>query len=220
MAKVLARIIQLVWTSGNIPRCWQLAHIILIAKSKKVDQPKEFRPIALLNTAGKVFFSLLNSRLQRFLVDNQYINISVQKGFIAGMPGCIEHIAKLDEILRDAKENKREICVVFLDLENAYGSVKHDLVQFALNWYHVPDWVQRLVFNYYERQIAQVGTADWTSAWFQLAIGVYQGCTCSCVLFICVFNLLLDALRTKQYLQLGYQIDASRCTGKRPRICR
>ena len=37
--------------------------MILIAKSKKVDDPKEFRPIVLLNTAGKVFFRVLGTHV-------------------------------------------------------------------------------------------------------------------------------------------------------------
>ena len=34
--------------------------------------------------------------------------------------------------MRDAYENHRQIILVFIDLANAYGSVMHNLIQFAL----------------------------------------------------------------------------------------
>jgi len=180
--------------------------IILIAKSDQLDQPKEFRPIALLNTSGKIFFSLLNSRLERYMLTNGYINLSVQKAFLSGMPGCVEHTAKLDEALRIAKSTRRPICVSFIDLENAYGSVKHNMIQFALDWYHVPKPISLIFYNYYEGQMARISTTDWTTDWFRILIGVFQGCTGSTGLFDVAFNILLDALHAPEYQQLGFRV--------------
>jgi len=53
------------------------------------------------------------------------------------------------EALREAKESTRQIVVTWIDLANAYGSVRHNLIQFALNWYHVPLVIQELIFDYY-----------------------------------------------------------------------
>eukprot|EP01116_Phalansterium_solitarium_P012518 TRINITY_DN288_c0_g1_i4.p1 TRINITY_DN288_c0_g1~~TRINITY_DN288_c0_g1_i4.p1 ORF type:complete len:1252 (-),score=337.45 TRINITY_DN288_c0_g1_i4:506-4261(-) len=202
----LCEIVQHVWHTSIVPRAWQLASIILIAKSDQLDLPKEFRPIALLNVAGKVFFSVVNKRLESYMIGNGYINLAVQKAFTTGVPGCLEHTARLAEALRLAKENRREINVVFLDLENAYGSPRHNFIQFALHWYHLPRNFCTLVYNYYEHQLAQVHTDGWTSDWFQLAIGVYQGCTGSTGLFNLLFNVLLDALAQPEYRQLGFRL--------------
>ena len=46
------------------------------------------------------------------------------------------------EALRYAFEHQLQICISCLDLKNAYGSVRHSLVQFALDWYHVPKFVK------------------------------------------------------------------------------
>ena len=202
----LCEIVRHVWHTSIVPRCWQLASIILIAKSDKLDSPKEFRPIALLNVAGKVFFSIVNKRLEAYMLGNGYINLAVQKAFTTGVPGCVEHTARLSEALRLAKDNRREISVVFLDLENAYGSPRHNFIQFALHWYHLPRNFRTLVYNYYEHQMAQVHTDSWTSNWFQLAIGVYQGCTGSTGLFNLLFNVILDALAQPEYRQLGFRL--------------
>ncbi len=168
---LLCKIFRRVWTTGAIPLAWTLAEIILISKSEILDQPKEFRPISLLNITGKIFFSEVNRRIERFMVDNGYLNRAIQKGFVSGVPGCLEHTAKLSEAFRVAKETKRPICVSFIDLENAYGSVKHNHIQYAFTWYHFPAAFRKLMFNYYESQHARVRTDDWTTDWFKSEIG-------------------------------------------------
>ena len=129
----LHRIIKKIWISKDIPNDWGQAFIVLLSKSDILDNPSEFRPIAITNTVGKIFFSVISDRLQRFLVMNNYIRRESQKGFLFGLPGCLEHSFTLFEALRDAKENQRQIIVAWIDLANAYGSVRHNLIQFALN---------------------------------------------------------------------------------------
>ncbi|XP_072020240.1 uncharacterized protein [Amphiura filiformis] len=107
------------------------------------------------------------------------------------------------ETLLDAKQNAREI-VAWLDLANAYGSVAHNLIQFALEWYNVPSTTRELIFNYYGALFVRVRTKKWTSDWFMYQIGLFQGCPLYVVLFLIVFNPLLDLLTTKQ--DQGYQL--------------
>ncbi|CAM9970403.1 unnamed protein product, partial [Heterosigma akashiwo] len=71
-------------------------------------------------------------------------------------------------------------------------SVAHSLVQFALRWYHFPDWLSKLLFNYYECLCTRVVTAEWESDLFTFLIGVFQGCTASVVIFLVVFQMPLD----------------------------
>ena len=87
---------------------------------------------------------------------NGYIS-QVQKGCRAETPGCLEHSFMMFESPLDKME-QRQIVVSWLDIRNAYGSVRHNLLQFALNWFHVPRIVQELVFDYYEKICAQVKT--------------------------------------------------------------
>jgi hypothetical protein len=184
-----------IFRDKDIPRDWAIAFVVLLQKLKDVlDQPSEFRPIAITNTLGKIFFSILSERLQKFLVKNKYIKTSIQKGFLAGVPGCVEHVFSLWEALREAKDEHRAIVISWLDLANAYGSVMHNLIQFALNWYHVPVLIQELIFDYYEKLCAKVTTKEWSTGFFFFDIGLFQGCVLSTILFDCVFNLLLDYL--------------------------
>ena len=76
------------------------------------------------------------------------------------------------------------ITVARLDLTNAYGSANHMVIQFALEWYHVPVGIRSIVFNYYEGLSGQIDTVDWTSERFWIAKGLFQGCTLSTDLFL------------------------------------
>ena len=201
---LLHRFFQKVWNSKDVPEDWAAAFIVLLSKDPdKLHVPSEFRPIAITNTVGKIFFSVISSRLQTFLVKNKYILKTTQKGFLAGVAGCVEHSFTLFEALREAKDEARQIVVAWIDLANAYGSVRHNLIQFALNWYHVPAEVQALVFDYYNKLMAKVVTKEWSTGFFLFDIGLFQGCVLSTILFDCVFQLLLDFL--KPHESAGYK---------------
>ena len=73
----------------------------------------------------------------------------------------MEHTQALMETLIDAKRRKHKITVCWLDLANAYGSVSHNLIQFAAKWYHVPDTLREMIFNYYDDMAVQIVTATW-----------------------------------------------------------
>ena len=112
-----------IWKFQDIPADWAMAYIILLSKSSDLTQVSEFRPIVITCVAGKIFFSVLSNRLQVFMLRNCYISREIQKGFLAGMPGCIEHTFALLKALKDAKNCYRQIIITWLDLANAYGSV-------------------------------------------------------------------------------------------------
>lgn len=192
--KVLVKIFGRIWQLKKIPEEWAIAYIILLSKSDKLNLPGEFRPIALTNCDGKIFFSLIGERAERYFVRNEYINRAKQKGFLSEIPGCVEHSFALVEALKEAKRSQAQIVSTWIDLANAYGSVRHNLIQFALNWYHVPEFIQALIFDYYNKLCAQVVTEEWETGFFLFDIGLFQGCVLSTILFDAVFNLLLDFL--------------------------
>lgn len=53
------------------------------------------------------------------------------------------------QLLREAKENKGDLVVLWLDLANAYGSIPHKLVLETLERHHVPASVKYLIMDYY-----------------------------------------------------------------------
>ncbi|XP_035688709.1 LOW QUALITY PROTEIN: uncharacterized protein LOC118424272 [Branchiostoma floridae] len=157
-------------------------------ESSKVDQ---FRLISLLSVEGKIFFKIVAQRLIKYLLDNQYIDTSVQKGGVPGVPGCLEHTGVVTQLIREAKENRGDLAVLWLDLANAYGSIPHKLVETALTRHHVPESIQNLILDYYSNFWLRAGSSTATSAWQRLEKGIITGCTISVPLFALAMNMIV-----------------------------
>ena len=84
------------------------------------------------------------------MVNNHSLNTAKQKAFINGVPGCSEHHLKLLSILQEACRRRKSLCICWLDLANAFGSVHHDLITFAVAHYHAPSELIQLMSNIYD----------------------------------------------------------------------
>ena len=118
--------------------CMRAGLIGKSAATKDATTPSNFRPIALTSCTGKLFTTILKNRWLEHMLDNGYLNRSIQKAFMTATPGCTEHNSKLATILSEARRKHKSLLVSWLDLANAYGSVNHTLIQFAMQHYHTP----------------------------------------------------------------------------------
>ena len=86
----LLKIIQRVWKEKTIPHSWQCGFVVLIPKATTRDRadPAEFRPIALINVEGRLFFTLAEWRLSNYMLANAYMDSQIQKGFLREIGGC------------------------------------------------------------------------------------------------------------------------------------
>ncbi len=133
-----------------IPSAWCRAVTVFIPKEKDSCNISQFRGIALLNVEGKIFFSVMATRMTSYLLANKYIDTSCQKAGVPGFPGSMKHSAVILDQNQTAKHNKSDLHVVWLDLANAYGSVPHQLIRFALNFFYIPPCIQSLITNYFD----------------------------------------------------------------------
>ena len=65
------------------------------------------------------------------------MSTEVQKGFLPNFAGCVEHSNLTLSALKDAKHAGKNICVSWIDLRNAFESIRHSLLQFTLTRYHL-----------------------------------------------------------------------------------
>ena len=71
---------------------------------------------------------------------------------------------------------------------NAYGSVRHNLIQFALNWYHIPLFIQELISGYYKKLCAMVITKEWTAGFSCSILDFFKGVCFPTSYLIVFFN--------------------------------
>ena len=136
---------------------------------------------------------------------NNFIDSSVQKAFIRGINGVIEHNQVLGEIISHAKRNNKTCHITFFDLEDAFGSVSHDLISHSLSRFHFPPAIKSYIENLYAGLQGRVVTRGWESTDFSFHKGVFQGDPLSPIIFLAVFNPILEKLQDNE--SFGYTIN-------------
>lgn len=154
----LWKILKLIWRRGKVVAQWRYAEGVWIPKEEGSCNIDQFRIISLLSVESKIFFKIVSQRLTDFLLKNIYIDTSVQKGGVPGVPGCLEHTGVVTQLIREAKESKGDLATLWLDLANAYGSIPHKLVETALVRHHVPVKIRNLIMDYYNNLGARVSS--------------------------------------------------------------
>jgi len=171
---------------------WGLADGIHIPKEKDSKRLDQFRPISLLNVEGKIFFGVIAKRMTTFILNNAYVNTSIQKAGIPGFPGCIEHTTMLWDAIKTAKNDKSaELHVIWLDLENAYGSVRHQLLEKAMEFFWIPEDIRNLISAYFKCTYMRFSNNKYSTNWQKLNIGIMMGCVISPLLFVLVMEMIL-----------------------------
>ncbi|XP_019639899.1 PREDICTED: uncharacterized protein LOC109481744 [Branchiostoma belcheri] len=191
LARRLWKLLKVVWRKKKIPESWKKAEGLFCAKQENAERIEQFRTISLLSVESKIFFAILARRLQDFMLKNAYIDTAVQKGGVPGYSGCLEHTAVITQLIQEAKSGKGDLAVVWLDLENAYGSVPHQLIKTALEKYHVPEHPRQIINQYMNGLKLRFTVNGTTTDWQRLERGIVTGCTISVTLFIAAMNLVI-----------------------------
>lgn len=105
---------RIVWQKGIIPKAWRRAGGVLIPKEKDAADVNQFRPICLPG--------------EEQICGHIHVWSS----------GCLEHISMIWHQIQEAKKEKRDLHVTFLNLANAFGSVPHNLLWESFKFFHVP----------------------------------------------------------------------------------
>ena len=110
----------------------KLQRVISQTKSSSTPSPRDQIPYAVLK----------RYRWLSYMLQNNYMDTTIQKAFVHGIPGCTEHQFKLATAIQEARKKHQSLTICWLDLANAYGSVHHQLIQFTLRHHimHPVSW--------------------------------------------------------------------------------
>ena len=181
------------WNKEIIASSWNKAEGIYLPKEENSIGISAFCPISLLNVDGKIFFGILARRLSKFLIGNGYIDMSIQKAGVPGSPGGIEHTAMIWHTIQIAKRGKKDLLVLWLDLANAYGAIPHAIIKFAMEFFHVPERMQKIILKYYDGFKMRCTMGQFTTSYQALEVGIPMGCTISPILFVMAMKILTKA---------------------------
>jgi len=193
------------FTKADYPNNCRYSEGVYIPKSDGDFSPKEGRPISLGNVQGKIYLAVLARRMTSFMINNRFVNTGVQKGGVPNVKGCTEHFGAMWEAIKDAKLRHQDICVVWLDLANAYGAVPHMLILRALRYYHIPKRAMDIIMSYFSGVYGRFSAKELASAWQKFEIGIFMGCVISVILFVMCMNLMDELVKVKVPKTIQYQ---------------
>ena len=132
-------------------------------------------------------------RVSDYLLANKSVDTSSQKGGIPGFSGFVKHTSAPRQVIQEAKVNKSDLTIVWLDLANAYGSIPHKVIRKAMTLHHLPEKVTKMVDEYFNGFQMRFSTDGFTTEWHKLEKGIVTGCTISPIFFVMGINLVIHA---------------------------
>ena len=191
-------------SNPTVPSEWKKACTILIYKKGETDNPASFRPITLESIPLKVFTSCLGNKTFQFLVENNYIEQNIQKGFTPKLSGTLEHTAQMANIINKAHTKQRSLIITLLDLKNAFGEVHHNLIYEVLDYHYIPNHVKNLIRSLYTDFQTSIITEEFSTPFITVGRGVLQGHCLSPLLLNMTFNTFIQHIKSQKYRQLGF----------------
>ena len=193
LRRQLFLLLRQMWRHKKVAERWCISEGVYLPKEADAKEIGDFRPISILNVDGKIFFGIIAWRVISFVQDNGYVDESVQKAGVPGIPGCVEHAYAIWEAIQSAKKESQNLDVIWLDLANAYGSVPHKLIKLAMEHFWFPQAIQDLLMDYYDNFVMRFSTGTFTTEWQRLEVGIAAGCTISVILFVLVMEMILKS---------------------------
>lgn len=204
-ARLLTALFNACYRLEAVPASWKTSNTVLVYKKGDRDSLDNWRPLALGDTAPKLFAALIADRMTDWAVMTNRL-CPAQKGFLRD-EGCYEHNFVLQEILTDARRTRRQAVVAWLDLSNAFGSVPHATIRRALVRSGVPGGLVNIWNSMYDGCSTRVRTAEGYTTPVPIRSGVRQGCPLSPI----VFDLTIDSvLRAVTAVDVGFDLLGSR----------
>ena len=139
-----------------------------------------------------------------FLVENNYIEHNIKKGFTPKVAGTLEHTAHMAHVINTARIKQRSVIITLLDLKNAFGELHHNLIYEVLQYHHLPREISDLIQSLYTNFQTSIITEQFSTPFIAIGRGVLQGDCLSPLLFNMSFNTFIQHIKSEKYSQLGF----------------
>ncbi|KAI8512078.1 hypothetical protein Bbelb_111780 [Branchiostoma belcheri] len=192
--------------SGDPPTSWSSCNVSLLHKDGSPEAGENFRMICLTSCVSKIFHQILSERWANYMTCNGLIDPETQKAFLTGINGCVEHVQVMREIIAHARKNRRTVHITWFDLADAFGSVEHELIYYQMERNGFPPIITTYIKNLYSRLRGKVKGPGWETDPFTFGRGVFQGDNLSPIIFLTVFQPILQHLKGLEQ-QHGYCLN-------------
>ena len=204
MSSVIAPIIAAVANESKEKKCYPPGFssglISLLYKKGDRCDPRNYRPITLLNGDYKIIMRALTRRMNDTV--GEWVS-RFQSGFVPDA-FLAENIMLLNLAQTYAEENNEDAYFLFLDMEKAFDRCSWAFLTLALKRIgYDDDFIDyiKLAYNHDTPPKRQLSVNGYLGPQFSLESGVAQGCPCSPLLFLLITEPLSRLFETDIYLE-------------------
>ncbi|MBW0517154.1 hypothetical protein O181_056869 [Austropuccinia psidii MF-1] len=176
---------------GRFPTQWKGSNTAIIRKTAKDDytNPNAYRPIALLNTLGKLFEKIINTRLNHWA----HISKTIHPGHVGGRPSKSINNAfvMLTSWIHNKWREGKIVMGMFLDVRSAYPSVQKKRLIHIVEQKQCPPYLCYVIDSFLSGRTTRLEIDQFTSQNFQIPNGLPQGSPLSVTLYLLYNSSLL-----------------------------
>jgi hypothetical protein len=179
----LTKMFNNIYRSNKMPEEWRRSILVPIYKNKgDIQSCTNYRGIKLMSHTMKLWERVIEHRLR----GTTRISMN-QFGFMPGR-STIEAIFLIRQVMERFREQKKDLHMVFIDLEKAYDKIPRNVMWWALDKHKVPTKYVTLIKDMYHNAVTSVRTNDGNTDYFPIKIGLHQGSALSPYLFALVMD--------------------------------
>lgn len=186
----LLNVYNLVWQTGDYPHDWKTSIIKPVPKPNKSPfKLANYRPIVLHSVLAKVMEKMVHARLT-------WLMEAVFQNTLDPFQFAFRNNVSCDDLLRhialaytQAKRDKQQLFLLKVDIENAFPTVNHNLINELLNKIiplpstHHSSPFRTYIMNFLQQQSIKVLCNGFSSHEHTLTTGIKQGSPLSPLLF-------------------------------------
>ncbi len=191
MSPILNKLFNTILQSGKYPKTWASSWLKPLHKGGDTKDPNRYRGISLMSCVGKLFCSILNNRLVKFL-ESKGNSTKSQIGFTKDCRTS-DHILTLKTLIdKYTQGNSKKLYTCFIDFRKAFDSVWRNGLMYKLLKADIGGLFGKLLQNIYSNTSVQIKLDSGLTEEINDNIGVKQGCVLSSTLFKLFINDLPD----------------------------
>ncbi|XP_071123308.1 uncharacterized protein [Mytilus edulis] len=183
---VLCKLFNRILSAGDFPEIWVNNIIIPVFKKGPVDDPGNYRGISLVSHVGKLFTSIINTRLTKWSEKHNIIT-DAQFGFKPGY-GTTDAIFALHSLISKSLRSGKRFYCCFIDYKKAFDSVSHFKLWLRLIRCGISGNLLTVIKSMYAKIKCCIKLEGNFSNFFQSNVGLMQGESLSPFLYSLYIN--------------------------------
>jgi hypothetical protein len=179
----LTKLFNKIILSRRMPDEWRRSTLVPIYKNKgDIQSCNNYRGIKLMSHTMKLWERVIEHRLRMVTTVSEK-----QFGFMPGR-STMEAIYLLRRLVERHRSTKKDLHMIFIDLEKAYDRVPRDIIWWVLERKGVTRGYIDVVRDMYEGAVTAIRSPAGETSEFPITVGLHQGSALSPYLFALVMD--------------------------------